>query len=124
MPAWIRRPAEAARAPDLDRAYEKGREDALKRDKDVEAAYLKGRREGRADRKRHPVGMAVLFVLAAVGAFLIGLAAWNGSFSDGGQVADKTLDTAAERATPVVSDAARDAGEAIRETGREITDRN
>ena len=123
MPAWIRRPAEAATAPDLDRAYDKGREDALKRDKDVEAAYLKGRKDERGDRKRHPILMALLFVLAAAGAFLIALAAWNGSFSDGGQVADQSLDTAAERAAPVVEDAARDAGAAIRETGREITDR-
>lgn len=124
MPAWIRRPAEAARAPDIDRAYERGRQDALKRDKDVEAAYLKGRRDARADRKRHPIAMTVLFVLAAIGAFLVGLAVWNGSFSDAGQVADQTLDTAAERAAPVVSDAAREAGQAIRETGREITNRN
>jgi hypothetical protein len=123
MPAWIRRPAEAARAPDLDRAYEQGQKDAHKRDADIEAAYKKGRRDAQAERKRHPIIMAVLFVLAAVGAYLIGLAAYNGSFSDGGQVADRNLNTAAERAAPVVEEAVQDAGAAVRETGRDLTDR-
>jgi predicted anti-sigma-YlaC factor YlaD len=105
MPFWIRRPAEAVTGPDADRAYAQGRRDA------------------RADRKRHPIGMALLFVLAAVGAVMIGLAAMNGSFSDGGQVADQGLDAAAERAAPVVEEAVQDAGQAIRETGRDIDNR-
>lgn len=124
MPFWISRPAEAATGPDIERAYAQGETDARARDGDIEAAYRKGRRDAAAERKRHPVGMALLFVLAAVGAFLIGLAAVNGSFSDAGVVADEGLNTAAERATPVVQEAARDAGEAVRETGRNLTDRN
>jgi hypothetical protein len=123
MPFWISRPAEAATGPDIDRAYEHGQRDARARDTDIDAAYEKGRRDARAERKRHPIGMALLVVLAAVGAIMIALAAMNGSFSDAGVVADQGLDTAAERAAPVVEDAARDAGEAVRETGRNLANR-
>ena len=124
MPFWISRPAEAATGPDIDRAYEQGQQDAKARDTVVDSAYEKGRRDARADRKRHPIGMAVLFVLAAVGAVMVGLAAMNGSFSDAGVLADEGLNTAAERAAPVVEDAARDAGAAVRETGRDLANRN
>lgn len=123
MPQWIRRPAEAATAPDIDRAYEQGQRDAKKRDTDLDAAYRKGRRDARADRKRHPIAMAALVVFAAVGAVMIALAAMNGSFSGAGQVADQGLDAAAERAAPVVQETVKDAGEAVRETGRNLADR-
>lgn len=109
MPFWIRRPIDAATAPD------------------VEAAYNKGRQDERAARKRHPVMMAGLFVLACVGAVMLGLAAYNGSFSDGGVIADRGLNSAAEQAAPVVEDAvartgeaARGAGDAIKEKGRDL----
>jgi len=111
MPFWIRRPSDVATAPDIDGAYQRGRADE------------------RAARKRHPIIMALLFVLAAVGAYLIGLAAYNGSFSDGGQVADQSLNTAATNAAPVVEnavartgEAARDAGAAITEQGRDLVE--
>ncbi len=113
MPFWIRRPSEAATAPDIDEAYRRGR------------------RDERAARKRHPVLMSGLFVLAAAGAALITLAATKGSFSDGGEVADASLNAAAAQAQPVVEeavlsagDAARDAGAAIRDKGAELAERN
>jgi len=53
----------------------------------------------------------------------------NGSFSDGGQVADQSLNTAATNAAPVVEnavartgEAARDAGAAITEQGRDLVE--
>ena len=104
MPFWIRRPSDVATAPDIDGAYNRGRADE------------------RAARKRHPIIMALLFVLAAVGAFLIGLAAYNGSFSDGGEVADQSLNRAATNAAPVVEDAMARTGEAARDAGDVISD--
>ena len=56
---------------------------------ELKAAYEQGRRDERSDRKRHPVLMTCLVVLAAVGASLVTLAAVNGSFSTGGEVADQ-----------------------------------
>lgn len=103
MPFWIRRPSDVATAPDID------------------GAYARGRADERAARKRHPVIMAVLFVLAAAGAFLIGLAAYNGSFSDGGEVADRSLNTAATNAAPVVENAVAKTGEAARDAGAAIS---
>jgi hypothetical protein len=53
--------------------------------------------------------MTVTFALAAIGLVLLVLAAFNGSFSGGGAVADQTLNTAMNRAGPAVSQAADNA---------------
>lgn len=90
---------------------------------DLKAAYEKGRRDERASRKRHPFLMGGLFVLAAVGASLITLAAINGSFSGGGEVADQNLVAAAERATPVLQGAAARTGEAARDAGTDLKEK-
>lgn len=91
---------------------------------ELKTAYDQGRRDERADRKRHPVVMTVLFVLAIAGASLLTLAAVNGSFSTGGEVADQQIATAAEQATPVIQDAAARTGEAAREAGADLRDRS
>jgi hypothetical protein len=58
--------------------------------------------------------MLTLVVLAVAGAAVLGLAAWTGSFSRGGQVADRQLAVAADQAAPVVRDAARSATDRVR----------
>lgn len=90
------------------------RREALDR-ADLREAYERGRRDARASRKRHPVLMTGLVVAALVGLALLALAAVNGSFGGAGQVVDQNLSVAAERAEPVVRDAASDASRAISE---------
>lgn len=82
---------------------------------DLREAYERGRRDARAGRKRHPVLMTFLFVAALVGVVLMILAAVNGSFGGAGKVVDQNLSVAADRAEPVVRDAASDASRAVDE---------
>jgi hypothetical protein len=105
MPYWVRRPAGVAAAPDIDKAYDRGR------------------RDERARKKRHPMAMSLLFVLAAVGAAMLGLAAYNGSFQGAGEAADQGLATAADQAAPIVQNAATRTGEAARDAGAAIRDK-
>lgn len=91
---------------------------------ELKAAYEQGRRDERADRKRHPVIMTCLVVLAAAGASLVTLAAVNGSFSGGGEVADQQLAAAASQAAPVLQDAATRTGDAAREAGVGLRDKS
>lgn len=87
---------------------------------DLREAYERGRRDAVASRKRHPVMMTFLIVAALVGVVLLVLAAINGSFGGAGKVVDQNLSVAADRAEPVVRDAAGDAGRAL----NEATDRS
>ena len=82
---------------------------------DLREAYDRGRRDERASRKRHPVFMTLMFLAAAVGMVFIVLAATNGSFGRAGNVVDQNLTVAADRAEPVVRDAAGDAGRAVQD---------
>lgn len=82
---------------------------------DLREAYDRGRRDERASRKRHPVLMTLMFLAAAVGLALIVLAAVNGSFGGAGQVVDQNLTTAADKAEPIVRDAAGDASRAVQD---------
>ncbi|WP_091736717.1 hypothetical protein [Phenylobacterium immobile] len=84
---------------------------------DLREAYERGRRDERATRKRHPIAMTITVVAAAVGLVVMGLAAVNGSFSRAGGVVDQNLTVAADRAEPVVRDAAADAGQSLRNAG-------
>ena len=88
--------------PDLDR-------------QELREAYNRGRRDERAGRKRHPILMTLMFLAAAIGAVLIALALANGSFGGAGQVVDQNLTTAADRAEPVVRNAAADASQAVKD---------
>jgi hypothetical protein len=92
---------------------------------DLREAYERGRRDAVAGRKRHPVLMTFLVVAALVGVVLMALAAINGSFGGAGKVVDQNLSVAADKAEPVVRDAASDAGRAIGDAadGTETTDR-
>jgi hypothetical protein len=90
---------------------------------DLREAYERGRRDERALRRRHPVLMTLLFLAAAVGAILIGLAAANGSFTRAGGVVDQNLAVAANRAEPAVRDAAASASQSIKDAGRSVSDK-
>jgi len=85
----------------------------------LKSAYEEGRRDERARKKRHPFIMTMLFLLAIAGAALLTLAAVNGSFRDGGQMADANLAVAADRAAPVIEDAAVRTGEAAKQAARD-----
>jgi hypothetical protein len=91
---------------------------------DLREAYERGRRDERSLRRRHPVGMTLLFIAAAAGAILIGLAVANGSFTRAGGVVDQNLTTAANRAEPAVRDAAASAGQSIKDAGAKVTDKS
>lgn len=82
---------------------------------DIRDAYRQGRRDGRSEHRRHPVVMTLLMLTALAGAALLALAAVNGSFENAGAVADHNLAVAADRAEPVVRQAAADAGQAVRD---------
>lgn len=84
---------------------------------DLKEAYRHGRKDERARRKRHPILMTVLFLLALAGAAFLALAVVNGSFQDAGQVADHNLSVAADRAEPAARAAAGEAAETLRGVG-------
>lgn len=84
---------------------------------DVREAYERGRKDERASRRRHPIGMTLLVVAAICGVALLALAAANGSFSAGGNVADQNLTAAVSKAEPQVRDAASQAGQSLRDAG-------
>ena len=85
---------------------------------DVREAYERGRRDERASRKRHPVFMTLTFIAAICGVVLLALAAVNGSFTRGGNVADQNLQAAVNKAEPQVRDAASQAGQSLRDAGQ------
>jgi hypothetical protein len=89
---------------------------------DMQAAYERGRKDERASRRRHPLFMTVLFAAAAGGLAIISVAAWEGSFGRGGQVVDRNLSAAADRAEPAVRAAASDAGQTLRNAGQATSD--
>ena len=82
---------------------------------DLREAYEHGRRDERARRRRHPIGMTITFALALVGVVILGLAIWNGSFGRAGQVVDQSLSIAADQAAPMASQAAANAGQSLRD---------
>lgn len=92
------RPGDDARTADaLDKA-------------DLREAYEHGRRDERARRKRHPLGMTFTFAFALVGVVILVLALMNGSFGGAGEVVDHGLSIAADRAPA----AATSAGQTLR----------
>nr|MEA2799384.1 hypothetical protein [Phenylobacterium sp.] len=84
---------------------------------DLREAYERGRRDERASRKRHPIFMTFTFIAAICGVVLLALAAVNGSFTRGGDVADQNLQAAVNKAEPQVRGAATQAGQSLRDAG-------
>jgi hypothetical protein len=87
---------------------------------DVEAAYKRGRKDGRASKRRSPLLTLAVAVVALAGAGVIALAAREGSFSRGGQVVDQKLAVAADQAVISSRDAATAAAEAARDAGHTL----
>jgi hypothetical protein len=85
---------------------------------DLREAYERGRRDERASRKRHPIFMTLTFIAAICGVVLLALAAVNGSFTRGGDVADQNLQAAVNKAEPQVRGAASQAGQSLRDAGQ------
>lgn len=81
---------------------------------DVRSSYERGRRDGRREQKRHPIGMTVLFLAAAVGVCVLGYAIYEGSFALGGKSLDRDITVAAAKATPVVQDAAQKTADTLK----------
>jgi hypothetical protein len=90
---------------------------------DLRDAYEHGRRDERARRKRHPIGMTVTFAAAVFGVAVVVLALMNGSFGAGGQVMDQSLAIARDNAAPVASQAASDAGQSARDAAQSVRDK-
>ena len=85
---------------------------------DLRLAYERGRKDERALRRRHPVGMTATFILALVGVATLVLAAVNGSFAGAGQMADNGIAQATGRAAPVVNQAAADTRDKVASLAR------
>jgi len=82
---------------------------------DLREAYEHGRRDERARRKRHPIGMTVTFALAIFGVVMVVLAIANGSFGAAGGQVDQTLMIARQQAAPIAGQAADNAGQKLRD---------
>lgn len=106
MPLWtVREPASGPVEYTTDQA-------------DLRAAYNRGRLDERLARRSHPFIALAVVVLAVVGAWLLFLAAREGSFSGAGVVADHNISTAAQEAKPALvqtGDALKDAGTTLKE---------
>ena len=87
---------------------------------DLRAAYNRGRIDERRARRHHPFIALAVVILAMIGAWLLFLAAREGSFSSGGETADRNLSTVALEARAAL----RDTGEALRDAGSTIKDKS
>jgi Sec-independent protein translocase protein TatA len=84
---------------------------------DLREAYDRGRRDERARRRRHPIGMTLTFIVALVGLVVLVLAAVNGSFGRAGESIDRGLTIArpaASQAAATASEQLRDASDAAK----------
>ncbi|MDP1617085.1 hypothetical protein [Phenylobacterium sp.] len=91
--------------------------------RDLERAYERGLAEGRREERRrhsHPIRNLMIGVVVLAGGVVLGVAAWYGSFGEGGRVVDQKLAVAADRAEPALRAAADDAGAALSGAGRDL----
>jgi hypothetical protein len=121
-------------APDKLEAYKEGRRDERGRSDpgvdaaprltkaDLDAAYDRGRLDGRRRRGSPLVGFLTL-LLVVVGAGILYLAVRNGSFGKGGEVVDRNVSAAAEKVQAPLRGAADRAGTALQNAGESIKDR-
>jgi hypothetical protein len=71
-------------------------------DADLKAAYDRGRRDEKARHRRSPLLALGLLAAALIGGTSLGLAAYKGSFSEGGAMMDRGVSTAAREAVPTL----------------------
>jgi hypothetical protein len=83
---------------------------------DLRAAYNRGRLDERRSRRGHPIIALVVVILALIGAWLLFLAAREGSFSSAGQVADERISTVSREAGPTL----RQTGDDLQDAGRNL----
>jgi hypothetical protein len=86
---------------------------------DLRAAYNRGRIDERRSRRNHPIIALVVVVLALIGAWLLFLAAREGSFSSAGQVADQRISTVSQEAGPAL----RQTGDDLKDAGTSLKDK-
>ena len=113
-------------------AYQKGQIDGREsvqeraliqeRDKALQQAYDRGRRDERARRPRRgsPLLTFLVVLVAAAGAFEIYLAVQQGGFANGGRVVDQNLANTTASATQATRNAADRAGDALENAGQTI----
>lgn len=87
---------------------------------DLRAAYNRGRSDERRSRRHHPIIALVVVVLALIGAWLLFLAAREGSFSSAGQVADQNISTVSQEAGPAL----RQTGDDIKDAGQKLKNKS
>jgi hypothetical protein len=87
---------------------------------DLRAAYNRGRIDERRSRRHHPIIALVVVVLALIGAWLLFLAAREGSFSSAGQVADQNISTVSQEAGPAL----RQTGDDIKDAGQKLKNKS
>src|SRR3954468_18358428 len=87
---------------------------------DLRAAYNRGCIDERRSRRHHPIIALVVVVLALIGAWLLFLAAREGSFSSAGQVADQNISTVSQKAGPAL----RQTGDDIKDAGAKLKDKS
>lgn len=86
-------------------------------------AYQRGRRDERARRRRSPLTMLVVSVTALMGAGILAVSAWQGSFTQGGALVDHQIAAAAHTAEPRLNAAAQDARSVLHRASREAKTR-
>lgn len=87
---------------------------------ELRAAYQRGVRDERSRRKSHPLMMMLTIVAALVGGAILAIAAYQGSFTEAGQVVDENLAVAAQEARPAALRAAEEGGQVLQEAGRDL----
>ncbi len=101
-------PAPASGLARIDAAFQRGRDEERKK--------LKARR---ARRGSPLLALIVIFAVVLAGGFIY-LAIENGSFSGGGAVVDRNLDSAARSVDAPLKDAAETTGTALQNAGRSL----
>ena len=89
---------------------------------DIDTAYQKGRDRERAKHRRHgspAVGLLVLLAVVIAAGFIY-LAVRHGSFSSGGAVIDRNLDSAAHAVNAPIKNAAVTTGAALQRAGEKL----
>ncbi len=89
---------------------------------DIDTAYQQGRDRERAKHRHRgspAVGLLVLLAVVIAAGFIY-LAVRHGSFSSGGAVIDRNLDTAAHAVNAPIKNAAVTTGEALQRAGEKL----
>jgi len=139
MRTWFSRradpPDRGVDAPGGAEAYREGRRDERARvdrdgdaspratKADLDAAYDRGRLEGRRRHRGSPILGLIALILVVVGAVIIYLAVRNGSFTKGGEVVDSNVAAAAAKVQAPLRGAADKAGNALQNAGENLKDR-